>query len=216
MTLPITGKESLDYLFDPSETEFKKSYLDVKGLLQQEDGLYYSYESVTNFAELDKDTKQFVLYDMPAVTQASSRWGNVGNFFPFNTGEQVFDGEDSSGRLTSNVSSADGNINHYFGMTMDVDFRQPTNGKVTGRWDTQATTLVPMDFSIAGDDDIWVFIDNVLVLDLGGSFGKMKEGTIDFSTGRRPPSKRFFPMRAELPIIRHGGEIPLPMARSMR
>ena len=78
------------------------------------------------------------------------------------------------------ISSADSNLaqgkplmNHNLGMSMETDFRQPINGKV-GTND--------MTFEFIGDDDLWVFVDDVLVLDLGGIHSELY-GTINFATG---------------------------------
>lgn len=65
------------------------------------------------------------------------------------------------------------------GMTMQVDFTQPENGKLN----MGSNGKQPMVFQFSGDDDVWVFIDGVLVLDLGGVHSELY-GTIDFSTGQ--------------------------------
>ncbi len=69
-------------------------------------------------------------------------------------------------------------VDYWFGMTMETKFMQPEDGKVT---DKQGN-LQDMVFEFAGDDDVWVFIDDVLVLDLGGAHGVVK-GSINFATG---------------------------------
>lgn len=61
----------------------------------------------------------------------------------------------------------------YYGMTVGFNFIQPQNGQVEGQ---------DMTFSFSGDDDVWVFVDGRLVLDLGGIHGKVG-GTINFATG---------------------------------
>ena len=66
-----------------------------------------------------------------------------------------------------------GFVDFYFGMQLDVDFKISEDGLVNGE---------PITFEFAGDDDVYVYIDNKLVLDIGGTHDAIN-GTIDFSTG---------------------------------
>ena len=65
-----------------------------------------------------------------------------------------------------------------FGMNMNMRFIIPSDGKAL---DPSTGTRVPMKFTFSGDDDVWVFVDGNLALDIGG-IHQAKTGTIDFST----------------------------------
>ena len=194
-------KASLGYLFDPDATTAgKTTHENVSGLFQIDGDGYYYYDARKNFAEYSASTNSFNLYDGPAVWRTDAGWNeetqtfdgdmSMGNFFPFDSAKKVFDSvqtADKSGNETNILSSSEDitNVyngvlaNHYMGMTMQVDFTQPENGKLN----MGTNGKQPMVFQFSGDDDVWVFIDDVLVLDLGGVHSELY-GTIDFSTGQ--------------------------------
>lgn len=172
----LTGRwegESLGYLFDSSVQTGKISHMGVTGLLQAKGG-YYEYDSSRNYAAYNANKNAFDVYNAAGVMQAGAEPHSVGQFFPFDAADEVFKEED--GKLVPNgiTSQNNGPLNHYFGLSMSSRFVQPKDGK------TNADK--PMTFEFAGDDDVWVFIDDVLVGDIGG-IHTSADLTINFQTG---------------------------------
>ena len=85
-------------------------------------------------------------------------------FFPFN----------------QKITAENRNVNKYnygFGAKLQFDFTLTDDGKV--QVGNDASDKVPIKFFFSGDDDVWVYIDGQLVLDVGGAHGKAS-GLLEF------------------------------------
>lgn len=114
----------------------------------------YSYDSFT-------DKNRVIDGDFKVDTYSNATVGNdkgVG-FFPFDK------------------TTATYNANKYgYGTEFDIDFYMSETGTLTAADGTQKD----ITFNFSGDDDVWVYVDGVLVLDLGGAH-KVSSGSINFS-----------------------------------
>ena len=89
-------------------------------------------------------------------------------FFPFN-------------QTVSNVVASQ--YNYGFGAKLQFDFTLTEDGNVVVGKDGDGNDIkVPIKFFFSGDDDVWVYIDDKLVLDVGGAHGKAS-GLLEFGAG---------------------------------
>ena len=160
---PFTKKENLfnddtgvDYWYFDS----KDTTLYLKQDSEQNPDSKYFLQSTNNSTNNRKSSKN---------VNASSGFDNVTNtygYFPFNE------------KATSGAAST---YNYGFGTKLQMDFTLTDNGMVetkkTGNDGKPISTNIKFFFS--GDDDVWVFIDGKLALDVGGAHGKVS-GLLEF------------------------------------
>lgn len=195
------SSQSLKNLFSESAENsvpvnklFLKSTFDETG--------YYEYSSFENYAYLNqnqnKELKEFTVYNQigTPVKDNSSFYFKRGNFLPYSA---IQDGvyadygnlyNENGGDLDPNdprynevlyLADEDQETSDkfYFGMYLEADFAQLKDGQVKNKTTNQLSDMV---YEFNGDDDLWVYIDDVLVLDIGGEHDA-HSGTINFASG---------------------------------
>lgn len=198
-TATLTNR-SLSQLFNDSHFKSDASNIFVRQVYDETG--YFSYDSSKNYAYLDQNQNKFILYrELAAPVMEAVNWtpsGQKGNFFPFDSLQELanqnkvftngiavkYDGDlqkmspDNPQYGQTLYKIDDGSTNKYksyfFGMTMEANFYQGRNGK-----DDRGNDII---YEFNGDDDMWLYIDDRLVLDIGGCHGAVS-GTINFATG---------------------------------
>ncbi len=162
--LNVGDNESLAYLFNTASGANKKVDEGLDKLFTKDDDGYYVFDSASSFATISGNSvtgsKDFKVYNYAS--------NSAKGFFPY-TSHTLYGGNHQNyGDALGSQST-----NHYVGMTIETTFVQPKDGQIDDK---------DMVFEFSGDDDVWVFIDDKLVLDLGGIHPKVS-GTINFNTG---------------------------------
>lgn len=141
-------------------------------------GMYWTFDSADDEADNRNlqlkydDTDKYFLQSNTNPVKGCTTTGptNDGNYFPLNSSDQ-------SGDASRDQSGDASRLNYGFGQKFDLKFRLTSNGQVVNP-DNNKKENIKFDFS--GDDDVWVFIDGQLVLDIGGDHGVVT-GNIDFA-----------------------------------
>lgn len=151
---------------------------------------YYEYSSFKNYAYLGDGTNFTVYNALGTSSEQNYLFYKRGNFLPYNSitfgnfsnNRNLYDEDgnelsEDDPNYNARLYKPDGAVNYHFSMTMKADFYQPENGMVSFKGEES-----PMIYEFNGDDDLWLYIDNVLILDIGG-IHDAHSGTINFQTG---------------------------------
>lgn len=165
---------------DGSNDEYTDVYENVKvPFVYNEETGYYTLDSDANavyFNGEPKDEVKMAIADRPAAhanSGVSGGWAT--GFFPFSgltTTTHSAKESVSDDKVTS--YAIDGSEDWGFGMVTSVNFQMTDDGL-----DANGN---PITFEFSGDDDVWVYVDDTLVLDIGGTHDAVL-GTINFKTG---------------------------------
>ena len=194
----VNGNRSMSGLFSANDDNCREQTADhlfIKSTYDESG--YYEYSSFENYAYLGNNSN-FTVYkqlgapnDWHKTYDPSTQYYNLrGNFMPYNTISpntlMEYDYQKNTVTEFGNPMSEDdprygetiyrceGQLNYHFGMNITADFLM-TNGGNDARGN-------PVTFEFNGDDDMWVFVDGVLLLDMGGEHNA-HSGSINFESG---------------------------------
>lgn len=164
----VLGKVYKDVSFPFTKDAVFKSSTNPNDPEQYAEYWYYDSSKASLYLKQDKGDGKYYLEspidgEGKPTTHANSKNTNASyGFFPFN-------------QTVSTVGASQ--YNYGFGAKLQFDFTLTDDGQVVAGNDSN--TKVPIKFFFSGDDDVWVYIDGKLVLDVGGAHSKAS-GLLEF------------------------------------
>lgn len=150
-SLNVSGKKVMEY-YAGFKFPFKSSYNSATGVTT------YSYDSETDYA-------------------VYRNWDNVNDKVLKTSNTHILNNDGKNGYYPLNKETDSGDaVNYGFGTKFTIPFTINENGTIDGTANGD-----PVTFTFTGDDDVWVFLDGNLILDMGGAHAK-STGTINFKT----------------------------------
>lgn len=181
---PFSDNVNAANLFAAESNEYTDVYSNVQ--------VPFVYDEATGYYELNSDKwavyfengqassgTEMAIADKPVSFYAGTPKNPMCGFQPFedvsSQTQMAYMGTSADeDQQTTSYTLSDNKPTYGFGMVTSVDFQMTDDGK-----DAEGN---PIEFSFSGDDDVWVYVDGVLALDIGGTHDAIT-GTIDFSTG---------------------------------
>ena len=141
---------------------------------------YFDSQDTTLYLKQDSTTEQYFL---KSSTENRERSRNLDSNSAQKTINKNGENVSSYGYFPFNETATEGRASTYnygFGTKLQMDFTLTDDGKVeTKKIVNGKTEKTSIKFFFSGDDDVWVFIDGKLALDVGGAHGKVS-GLLEF------------------------------------